>query len=59
MSKNLIETKRFTLTRYCEGIGKLGYQITQRTHGDDMFDYVQVTKVELRHMLKKIEEDEK
>lgn len=58
MSKNLIEKKEYTLTRFCRGGGKLGYQITQRTHGDSMFDYVTLTKKDVERVLEKIEEDE-
>ena len=59
MTKNLIENKRYTLTRYCCIGKKLGYQITQRTHGDSMFDYVTLTKQDIKQILKKIEENKK
>ena len=58
MSKNLVENKNYTLTRYYIGRRGLGYQITQKTHGDLSYDYVLLTKKNLQHMLKKIEEDE-
>ena len=58
MSKNLVENRNYILTRYCMGKKKLGYQITQKTHNDLSYDYVLLTKKNLQHMLKKIEEDE-
>ena len=57
MSKNLIENDNYTVTRFYISNGKLGYQITQRTHNDLSFDYVLLTKQELLHILKRIEED--
>ena len=57
MSKNLIENDDYTVTRFCIDKGKLGYQITQKTHDDLSFDYVVLTRQDILNILKKIEED--
>jgi len=58
MSKNLIENDEYTLTRFCSGKGKLGYQITQWNEDKHNWDWIQLTKKDIQNMLKAIEEDE-
>jgi len=59
MSEDLIVNDVYTLTRFCrEKNKKLGYRITQRTHGDLMFDYVVLRKKDLKNILEAIERDE-
>ena len=57
MSKNLIEDKRFTFTRYWAGSG-MRYQITQRNKDEgNAFHYVSVSLEELKEMIERAKED--